>query len=64
MEETFNPETQYLVFKQSIIDQAPIYVYKGWSFPSYTIIPEETTEDMMLFYWNEGHTFLFDVINK
>ena len=69
MDITFDPETQYLVFKQSLIDdcilrQSPIYIYKGFNFPSYTIVPEETTQEMMLFYWNEGLKHLFDVINK
>lgn len=63
MEETFDPTTQYLQFKQSIIDQAPIYVYREWTFPSFIIKPEETSEEMMLFYWNQGLTNLFDVIN-
>ena len=63
MGETFDPATQYLQFKQSIIDQSPIYVYRGWNFPSFIIKPEETSEEMMLFYWNEGLEDLFDVIN-
>jgi hypothetical protein len=63
MEETFDPTTQYLEFKQTIIDESPIYVYQNWSFPSITIIPSETSEDMKLFYWNQGLTHLFDVIN-
>ena len=63
MEETFDPTTQYLQFKQSIIDESTIYVYQNWSFPSFTIIPSETSEDMKLFYWNQGLTHLFDVIN-
>lgn len=64
MGETFNPETQYLVFKQSIIDGAPIYIYQGWQYPSYTVIPSETDYDTMLSYWEKGFTYLFDVINK
>lgn len=63
MEETFDPVTQYLQFKQTIIDESPIYVYQDWEFPSFTIIPSETTEDMMIFYWEQGLTYLFDVIN-
>ena len=63
MEETFDPTTHYLEFKQTIIDESPIYVYQGWNFPSFSIIPSETPEDMKLFYWNQGLTYLFDVIN-
>lgn len=60
----FDPETQILAFKQSVIDGAPIYVYSGKTSPSLVIVPEETTEEMMLHYWEMGMQYLFDVLPK
>ena len=60
----FNPDTQSLVFKQSVIDGAPIYVYSGKTTPSLVIDPADATEEMMLQYWEQGMTYLFDVVEK
>ena len=61
---SFNPETQTIAFKQSVIDSAPIYVYQGKTFPSLTIDPATATEEMMLQYWEQGMEYLFDIIDK
>lgn len=60
----FDPATQMLVFKQSIIDNSPIYVYSGNIVPSIVIIPSDATEEMIRQYWEQGMTYLFDVVEK
>lgn len=65
MEINFNPQTQYLNFKQIYLDRGEtIYVYKGNSIPSYIIDPNTTTQEMMIDFWNQGLVHLFDVFDN
>ena len=64
MESSFNPETQYLVFKQIYIDRdETIYIYKGQSYPTYTIDIHACTQQEMQDYWTLGLIHLFDVVD-
>lgn len=62
MDINFNPDTQYLVFKPQFTET--FYVYKGQSYPAYTIDPITCTQEEMQQYWNAGLYDLFDIINK
>ena len=64
MEQNFNPETQYLIFKQIYIDRAElISIYMGWPAPKYVIDPISCTQEEMHQYWNEGLQHLFDIVD-
>ena len=64
MESSFNPETQYLVFKQIYIDRdETIYIYKGQSYPTYTIDIHTCTQQEMQDYWTLGLIHLFDIVD-
>lgn len=64
MESSFNPETQYLTFKQIYTDRDKIiYVYKGQTYPAYTIDIHTSTQQEMQEYWTLGLTHLFDVVD-
>lgn len=65
MELNFNPETQYLVFKTIYTDSMEIIsVYRGQSYPTYTIDPATCTQEEMQHYWADGLTHIFDVVDK
>lgn len=65
MELTFNPENQYLSFKQIYLDSGDIiFIYKGNSTPSFVIDPNITTQEMMIDFWNQGLVHLFDVFDN
>ena len=65
MELSFNPETQYLMFKPTYLETMDVIsIYVGWSSPKYIIDPTICTQEEMQQYWNEGLQHLFDIIDK
>ena len=62
MDINFNPDTQYLVFKPRFTET--FYVYKGQSYPVYTIDPITCTQEEMQQYLILGLTDLFDIVDK
>jgi hypothetical protein len=65
MDITFNPDTQYLSFKQTYIDMNDVInVYEGGSSPSFIIDPSNQDQDLMIYYWNLGYQNFFDINQK
>ena len=65
MELSFNPETQYLVFKPIYLETMDaISIYKGQVSPTYVIDPATCTQEEMQQYWSYGLTHLFDIVDK
>ena len=67
MEQNFNPETQYLVFRAEYLTEQPplpITVIKnGMNY--LTIYPDQTTQDQMIEYFTTCKLWhLFDIIDN
>ena len=65
MDVIFDPNNQYLSFKQTYLDMMDlIYVYEGGVSPSFIIDPSNQDQDLMIYYWNLGYQYLFDINQK
>ena len=65
MELSFNPETQYLVFKPIYLETTDVIsIYKGQVSPTYVIDPTTCTQEEMQQYWSYGLTHLFDIVDN
>lgn len=65
MDINFNPDLQYLNFKQVYLETNDIIsVYKGGTSPSYVIDPLNTTQEEMIYYWTQGLKHIFDIFDK
>jgi len=67
MEQNFNPETQYLVFRAEYLTEQPplpITVIKN-GIEYLTIYPDQTTQEEMIDYYTTHNLWhLFDIIDK
>lgn len=64
MDIIFNPDTQYLNFKQIYLDKGEmITVFKNGNI-IWSVDPNNTTQDMMVYLWNEGLRHIWDVFDK
>ena len=63
METSFDRTTQRLDFIESILlDPQIISVYRGDVNPYYTIDPLDTSDEMRIYYWEGGLTYLFNIV--
>lgn len=63
METSFDRTTQRLEFIESILlDPQIISVYRGDVNPYYTIDPLNTPDEMRIYYWEVGLTYLFNIV--
>ena len=63
METNFDRETQRLEFIEIILlDPQTISVYRGDVNPYYTIDPLNTPDEMRIYYFEQGLTYLFDIV--
>lgn len=63
METNFDRTTQRLEFIESILlDPQIISVYRGDVNPYYTIDPLDTSDEMRIYYWEGGLTYLFNIV--
>lgn len=63
METSFDRTTQRLEFIESILlDPQIISVYRGDVNPYYTIDPLDTPDEMRIYYWEVGLTYLFNIV--
>jgi hypothetical protein len=63
METNFDRTTQRLEFIEGILlDPQVISVYKGDVNPYYTIDPLDTSDEMRIYYWEGGLTYLFNIV--
>jgi hypothetical protein len=64
MDINFDRETQRLEFIEVILlDPQIISVYRGGVNPYYTIDPLNTPDDMRIYYFEQGLTYLFDIVS-
>ena len=64
METNFDRTTQRLEFIESILlDPQIISVYRGDVNPYYTIDPLDTSDEMRIYYFEQGLTGLFDIVS-
>jgi hypothetical protein len=63
METSFDRTTQRLEFIELILlDPQIISVYRGDVNPYYTIDPLDTSDEMRIYYWEGGLTYLFNIV--
>lgn len=63
METSFDKTTQRLEFIELILlDPQIISVYRGDINPYYTIDPLDTSDEMRIYYFEQGLTYLFNIV--